>query len=231
KRDMSPKQRDMIGSGWHQPPRPKQAIVSTERRAGQRPRPDFKFHHTSHSLLRPPGCVPPMADNIDTTTSGSPELLTYDPKPSLQYASQIGLYSAGVGLFASTIQNALSSHSSGAMGFLTRSGGTIGFFAAMGATFAFTEAVVANQREKDDALNGAAGGCAAGFLAGIRARSIPVAIASCAVLGAAVGTFDYGGKRLIGEPARETQEERRKRFFKHPPPPPLAPSPAVAESN
>lgn len=40
--------------------------------------------------------------------------------------------------------------------------------AAMGATFAFTEAAVANTREKDDALNGAAGACAAGFLAGIR---------------------------------------------------------------
>ena len=42
----------------------------------------------------------------------------------------------------------------------------------MGAAFAFTEAVVANQREKDDALNGAAGACAAGFLAGIRGTFI-----------------------------------------------------------
>lgn len=53
----------------------------------------------------------------------------------------------------------------------------------MGFTFAFTEAQVANMREvrksksaqyrslteqTDDALNGAAGGCAAGFIAGIR---------------------------------------------------------------
>lgn len=38
----------------------------------------------------------------------------------------------------------------------------------MGATFAMTESVVANQRQTDDALNGAAGGCAAGFLAGLR---------------------------------------------------------------
>ena len=38
----------------------------------------------------------------------------------------------------------------------------------MGATFALAESVVANQRQKDDALNGVAGGCAAGFLAGIR---------------------------------------------------------------
>ena len=43
----------------------------------------------------------------------------------------------------------------------------------MGATFAFTEAVVANQRETDDALNGLAGGCAAGFLAGIRSAFHP----------------------------------------------------------
>ena len=44
----------------------------------------------------------------------------------------------------------------------------MGFSAAMGATFALTESVVANQRQVDDPLNGAAGGCAAGFLAGIR---------------------------------------------------------------
>lgn len=105
----------------------------------------------------------------------------------------------------------------------------------MGATFALTESIVANTREKDDALNGAAGACAAGFLAGIRSksrhlcihfcslivrglteRSLPMAIASCAVLGAAMGTFDYGGKSLQG--SFETKEEQRKRFFKHPPP-------------
>lgn len=38
----------------------------------------------------------------------------------------------------------------------------------MGATFALTESVVANQRHTDDAVNGAAGACAAGFLAGLR---------------------------------------------------------------
>lgn len=38
----------------------------------------------------------------------------------------------------------------------------------MGATFKFTETFVANQRRRTDALNGAAGGCAAGFLAGVR---------------------------------------------------------------
>ena len=45
-----------------------------------------------------------------------------------------------------------------------------------------------------------------------------MALASCAVLGAAVGTFDYGGKNIAGTDAL-TKEEKRRKFFKHPPPP------------
>jgi hypothetical protein len=48
----------------------------------------------------------------------------------------------------------------------------------MGATFAATEAAVANTRETEDALNGAAGACAAGFLAGIRG-TCPLYLPSC----------------------------------------------------
>lgn len=51
---------------------------------------------------------------------------------------------------------------------------------------------------------------------GITERSLPIAVASCAVLGAAMGTFDYGGKSLQG--SNESKEEQRKRFFKQPPP-------------
>lgn len=116
----------------------------------------------------------------------------------------------------------------------------------MGAAFAFTEAVVANQRETDDALNGLAGGCAAGFLAGIRstyvslctpvsishaffviARSLPIAVGSCAVVGGAMATFDYAGQ-IIGD-TEEKKEEKRKKFFKTRPifhRPTLDPSPA-----
>ena len=54
---------------------------------------------------------------------------------------------------------------------ITFDSNTFYYLAAMGAAFAFTESFVANERRKDDALNGAAGGCAAGFLAGIRCRS------------------------------------------------------------
>lgn len=44
--------------------------------------------------------------------------------------------------------------------------------AGMGAAFAFTEATAANIRETNDPFNGAAGGCAAGFLAGIRGNGL-----------------------------------------------------------
>lgn len=112
----------------------------------------------------------------------------FESKPALRNAATIGFQAGIVGAFVSAVQNALGSHSRGAAGFLTRSGGTIGTFgkrkkstcnmrvsrlssiftAAMGAAFAFTEAAIANQRETNDALNGIAGGCAAGFLAGLR---------------------------------------------------------------
>ncbi|KAG2369377.1 NADH dehydrogenase 1 alpha subcomplex [Suillus spraguei] len=149
----------------------------------------------------------------------SPQTLedAFEPKPALRNAATIGLQAGIVGAFVSAVQNALGSHSRGAAGFLTRSGGTIGTFAAMGAAFAFTESAVANQRETNDALNGIAGGCAAGFLAGLKSRSIPVALGSCAVIGAAMGTFDYAGE--IAGRSKEQKEEKRKKFFKPVPQP------------
>ncbi|KAI0307982.1 hypothetical protein B0F90DRAFT_1664922 [Multifurca ochricompacta] len=147
----------------------------------------------------------------------SADMPSFEQRPTFQYAATVGMQAALVGALVSSVQNALGSHSKGASGFLSRTGGTIGFFAAMGATFAATESIVANQRGKHDALNGVAGGCAAGFLAGVRARSLPVAVASCAVIGAAVGTFDFAGQSLRGDKESLSYEEKRKRFFKQNP--------------
>lgn len=100
----------------------------------------------------------------------------------------------------------------------------------MGATFAFTESFVANQRQKDDLWNGAAGACAAGFLAGIKcsstchspsssplisstARSLPAALGGCAILGTVMAGYDHiGGVRI----ERAPEESRRASFFKTP---------------
>lgn len=46
---------------------------------------------------------------------------------------------------------------------------------------------------------------------------MPMAVASCAVLGTAIGTLDYNGKNLVPTDS-ESIEERRKRFFKQPRP-------------
>ena len=209
----------------------------------------------------------------------------YVPKATVKYATFAGLQGGAFGTLVATIQTALGKHNKGATGVFTRYSGTIGFFgecpsssntrscekvfmerldifvwvcgiAAMGFTFAATEAIVANTREKDDPLNGVAGGCAAGFLAGLRGtfdhlvhhtviqrinikfvwtvRSIPVAFASCAFLGTAVGVYDRTG-RIAGEKrdreSPESWEERRKRFFKQKPPTEIPVSSAASSSD
>ncbi|KAL0581598.1 hypothetical protein V5O48_000414 [Marasmius crinis-equi] len=138
----------------------------------------------------------------------------FEPKHTLERTSVWALKTGAVGLVYSTLQNALGQHSSGAAGVFTRTGGTITFFAGMGAAFAFTEAFVANQRHTDDALNAAAGGCAAGFLAGIRARSLPTAVAGCAFGGATMGLFERSGK-FMGD-SGWYNEENRSKFLKKP---------------
>jgi hypothetical protein len=46
------------------------------------------------------------------------------------------------------------------------------FLAAMGGIFTIGECVAKDIRKEDDAINAAIGGCAAGFLAGVRSKDI-----------------------------------------------------------
>ena len=51
------------------------------------------------------------------------------------------------------------------------------------------------------------------------ARSLPIAVGSCAILGGAIGVFDAAGNLAGRRGAAETLEaaqERRRRFFKDP---------------
>jgi len=143
---------------------------------------------------------------------------TYDPKPAIQYAGIAGLQTGGAGLLVSCVRNALESHNRGAWGVFTRTGGTIAFFGTIGAVFAFTDSVTANIRETDSPLNGAVGGCAAGLVAGVRARSIPTAVISCATMATIIAGFEAAGGNIAGFgynfDSREQKEERRRNFFK-----------------
>lgn len=66
-----------------------------------------------------------MATNTLTTDMATG---AYEPKAALSRATTTGLQAGAVGAFVSAVQNALSSHSAGAAGFLTRTGGSIGTF-------------------------------------------------------------------------------------------------------
>jgi len=175
---------------------------------------------SSHPLLAP--LPSPSSSTYQPFFISSPvEKPPFHPHSTLGVASRVTLQSGAVGLLVSSVQNALQKHDKGAMGVFTRTGGTILLFTAAGFSYSFTKAAVANLRETDDALNGVAGGCAAGFIAGLRARSLPMAIATCAFLGGTIGTFEAGGDSLqgfnTGSLSAEEQEERRLHFFKKEP--------------
>ncbi|KAJ7487544.1 hypothetical protein B0H11DRAFT_2013789 [Mycena galericulata] len=135
------------------------------------------------------------------TAAPSPTSTLYQPKDSLQNALRLGGQSAIAGVILAGLRNALSGRNAGFFG-------PIGIFTAVGATFALTESVVANQRQTNDAINGASGACAAGFLLGLRTRSLPMAVGTCAVMGGMMGMYDYTASPRDGKPAAEKQ------FFK-----------------
>ena len=182
-----------------------------------------------------------MSDSLSTDRP------SYDPKPSLKYASLVGLQAGAVGAFVSAIQNALASHSHGAMGFVTRTGTTIGFFGALMLLSYFEshflgfschgchirlDGVRCSQPTTHrwcckrrgwrmcswvlSRTSGLVHPCWRPYSRSglLLARSIPMAVGSCVVLGAAMGTFDYSGQ-LAGEKGR-TWEEKRRQFFKQP---------------
>ncbi|PWN25613.1 hypothetical protein BDZ90DRAFT_234051 [Jaminaea rosea] len=157
----------------------------------------------------------------------------YTQKSSVNAGMSAALTGLAAGTFVSAVQNSLGKHDRGALGIFTRTGSTVAFFTAAAGTFAFTDAMVANVRQEDGAMNAAAGGCAAGFVAGAQARSVPMMFGSCLALGTLMGTFRAAGDSLTGpykeglplaagggdenQPDwRELRKERRNAFFKQP---------------
>ncbi|GAA5970700.1 hypothetical protein JCM11641_007404 [Rhodosporidiobolus odoratus] len=165
-------------------------------------------------------------ENLDITLPPRPFLApytqplpkAYTPTSPLSPAFNVGLTGAGVGLFVSAIKNSLETHNKGAMGVFSRTGWIIGYFATAGFVFSFVDHSVANAIEsKDNGVAGASGGCAAGFVSGIRSGSLTKAMGMCAFMGAAVGTYDLAGGQLGWEKGKKIRSEREKErvaFFK-----------------
>ncbi|CAG8716858.1 13332_t:CDS:2, partial [Acaulospora morrowiae] len=141
--------------------------------------------------------------------------------PTLKYAAGLGAF----GLVISTVQNAISEHKHGAAGVFTRTGGTITGYgrlirhsrnaiALIGGVFSGTEAIIANIRKTDDWINSACAGCAAGFMAGVRAHSYPLAFGACAGVGAMFSIYEWTGrnKGLFHKSPDERKEWTRRLY-------------------
>ncbi|EIE82911.1 hypothetical protein G6F46_001544 [Rhizopus delemar] len=137
-------------------------------------------------------------------------------KDCLLDSGKTAAVSGGIGLVVSAMQNTIQKHHTGARGVITRTGGTIAFFAAMGGIFTIGECVAKDIRKEDDAINAAIGGCAAGFLAGVRTHSFGKMALGCAAIGGTMYTYEASGQ-LKGQFANKTREEKKehsKSFFK-----------------
>ncbi|KAJ7169826.1 hypothetical protein C8R46DRAFT_1217469 [Mycena filopes] len=138
---------------------------------------------------------------LPTTSSSASS--TYQHKTSLQNAFRLGFQSAVAGAVVASIRNALRGRNAGFIA-------PIGLFAAVGGSFGFTESVVANQRQVDDEVNPAAGACAAGFILGMSAGSLPLAVGTCSVMACAMGMYKYTDGLAPRNPANKAERS----FFK-----------------
>ncbi|KAJ7225568.1 hypothetical protein GGX14DRAFT_421225, partial [Mycena pura] len=122
---------------------------------------------------------------------------------ALQNAFRLGGQSAIAGAIVAGLRNALVGRNAGVLA-------PIGIFTAVGATYGMTESLVANHRQTNDPLNPASGACAAGFLLGLGARSLPMAVGTCAIMGGMAGMYNYTN----GMAARNLKPTGEKHFFK-----------------
>lgn len=76
--------------------------------------------------------LPPRPFLPPTTTKLAPGVV-YSPQSALGPAFNVGVTSAGVGLFVSAIKNSLEPHNKGALGVFTRTGWIVGYFGESGA--------------------------------------------------------------------------------------------------
>ncbi|KAG8837719.1 hypothetical protein FRC18_008221 [Serendipita sp. 400] len=133
-----------------------------------------------------------------------------------------GMAGLTLGFVGSALQNAVQRHNHGWKGVFTRTGSTIWGFALAGGLYGFTDAYLKEKRGKDDAWGKFAAGCTAGFMLGMRGKSIPTALGSCVFLGTPVAVLQLQGGSLRGDgqyehmslPSQQTQTLRG--MFRHP---------------
>ncbi|EFP82269.1 hypothetical protein PGTUg99_016581 [Puccinia graminis f. sp. tritici] len=138
----------------------------------------------------------------------------YDYRPALGSATQLGLYTGIAGTIVGAINHGVISPSEANRGYITNVAKFGAMATAVGFAFGGVSQSVASIREKSDPWNATAGGCASGFLLGLRAGHLSTALGQCAIWGAVAGGVNYAGDTLIpanhGKSREQQQQERVK---------------------
>ncbi|POW10292.1 hypothetical protein PSTT_06148 [Puccinia striiformis] len=196
-----------------------------DRPHGLRPVPTSKQQKLKPKQTTDPIRQEPWAiSNEDRRSSWAPcssvtparEVKEYDYRPAFGSATQLGLYTGLAGTIAGAINHGVISPSEGNRGYITNVTKFGAMAAAVGFTFGGVSQFVASVREESDPWNAASGGCAAGFLLGIRTGYISTALGQCAIGGAVAGGVNYAGDTLIpanhGKTRAQQQQERVKQL-------------------
>ncbi|CED85284.1 Mitochondrial inner membrane translocase subunit Tim17/Tim22/Tim23/peroxisomal protein PMP24 [Phaffia rhodozyma] len=159
------------------------------------------------------------------TTSISPSLFpiksisevepTFKPHYIFEDSFHALLVGGSLGVVFASVANAYNKHNQGPLGVFTRYGYTIGLMTLVGPTFLAAQGLSANLREKDTPLNAAIGGCAAGFLVGVKSGSLNKAAASCATFALLTGALDYTGGLTNPEQMTEDPIQKKNRIESH----------------
>ncbi|PLW06356.1 hypothetical protein PCANC_16263 [Puccinia coronata f. sp. avenae] len=138
----------------------------------------------------------------------------YDYRPALGLASELGLYTGLAGTIVGAINHGVISPTEANRGYIANVAKFGAMAAAVGFAFGGVSQSLASIREENDPWNATAGGCASGFLLGMRSGQISTALGQCAMWGAVAGGVNYAGDTLMpanhGKSRRQQQEERVK---------------------
>ncbi|RMZ91870.1 hypothetical protein DV736_g912, partial [Chaetothyriales sp. CBS 134916] len=137
--------------------------------------------------------------------SSADESPIYTPKDAIALALRSGAVTGSGGLLISAVQNTLQRQNVGALGVVSRFGGTTAMFAVVGVAYGFTSAAASNLRQKDDFWDQVYGGATAGFLLGLRNRSMASALGTSLMFGSVMGVVAYTGGSIFGARANEPQ--------------------------
>ncbi|EGF99473.1 uncharacterized protein MELLADRAFT_112678 [Melampsora larici-populina 98AG31] len=133
----------------------------------------------------------------------------YDHKSALTAAAKAGTYTGLAGSIVSAIHHGVISPVEGYKGYFANVTKFTAMAAAVGFTYGGVSETVAGLRDENDPWNAAAGGCAAGFILGVRAGHLPMALGNCALWGTAAGGFNYAGATLIPAHIRLSKAEQQ----------------------